>query len=947
MVETLVWWLLVELVGLAVLPVAFRFFRHLPGRGYAFCKPLGLLLVAYPFWLLTSFGFLTNTQGGIALVALLVAALSWGLLGRASTPRFRAQLLQAHTAPEVLDTPEARSVPETVSAPEPEPIAPHESKRQGRKGRRKIPAAPPANAPETVLRENDAPRSVVATTAPEALDRPKVADGDGSATLAPESDNLRDGQLRTVEESEVPVSPLEWMRAHLRFVIATELVFTVAFVAWTIFRAYNPEITATEKPMEFAFLNGILQSKKFPPLDPWLSGYAISYYYFGYVIIAMLTMLSGIAPSIAFNLAIALLFGLAATGAFGLTYELIVSWRQGSPGGAMKEVASSSLRAILFALFSPLLLLIAGNFEGLFESLHSAGVGSPEFWNWLDIKGLVDAPTNGSLVPTDNWWWWRASRVIHDVVHGQTQEVIDEFPQFSFLLGDMHPHVLALPFVLLILAVAFNLLRNLRTGKDGFTYGTRFSFPLAAFDFALITLVVGSLPFLNFWDILPYGFIMVAAFGIARYRSEQRWDKQATRDIVVFTVAFGILTFLLYLPFFIGFQSQAGGILPVLSVKTRLHQYLIMFGLFVFVFLAFLARLGWERRAELRRGLLSHAEPALAFVVLFPAAVGAFVLVLLTVSPALQDQARQAFPSGGSNILATVIGAYFAPLFADPWLYILLALVLTTIYVLLRLHVVDLASMDTSVIFVLLLLLTGFLLSFGVEFVYLRDVFGTRMNTVFKFYFATWVLFAVAAGFAIYYLWHSLRVVPRAAWVAGFGVLLAAALVYPVNAIPNKANDFTGAPTLDGIAWIRQYSPSDYAGIEWLKANAPSGSTIVESTGRQYTFDDRMSMATGLPTVLGWIGHEEQWRGGNKLYKNDAAGIDRAADVEKIYKTLDPQETLTLLNKYAINFVIVGQTERQNYTLSPAQVDKFSKVLSLVFQNSDLRIYGRLYASPQ
>ena len=64
-------------------------------------------------------------------------------------------------------------------------------------------------------------------------------------------------------------------------------------------------------------------------------------------------------------------------------------------------------------------------------------------------------------IPDRFIWWWRGSRVLTDyTLTGQEQEVIDEFPFFSFLLGDVHPHVLALPFVLLVVALALNLLNN-------------------------------------------------------------------------------------------------------------------------------------------------------------------------------------------------------------------------------------------------------------------------------------------------------------------------------------------------------------------------------------------------------------------------------------------------------------------------------------------------------
>ncbi|MGE5262586.1 MAG: DUF2298 domain-containing protein, partial [Acidobacteriota bacterium] len=615
MLETLTWWVLVELIGLAVWPVAFRFFRNLPDRGYAILKPLGLLLIAYPFWLLTTLGFLNNTQGAIALVAVLVAATSWGVFGKSTGKR--------------------------------------------------------------------------------------------------ESEGATAREEQGIESPPPPFyssSPLDWLREHLTLVLATEFVFTIAFFAWVVVRAYMPEIQSTEKPMEFAFLNGILRSEHFPPQDPWLSGYGISYYYFGYIIIAMLTMLSGIPSSIAFNLAIALLFALASTGAFGLAFDLITS---------SSQTKSGLFRRLFFALFAPIFLVLIGNLEGLFEALHARGLGTAEFWEWLDVKGLAQAPVTGVFAPNDNWWWWRASRVVHDVARGQTQEVIDEFPQFSFLLGDMHPHVLALPFVLLALAVALNLLSETREVIGNVQFSTRREDWTGVLRyvarFAPVALIVGVLPFLNFWDILPYGFIVVVGFAIARYRAGNGWDGAAMRDTLAFVVSIGVMSLLLYLPFFIAFQSQAGGLLPVLFVKTQLHQYLLMFGIFVFIFVALLARVVYEHRDVPRVEWVTRAGPFLTAILGFPLAVAGLMLILLTVSPALQDQARAAFPDASASLVVSALSAYWSPLVADPWLAILLVAILVTTLVLLRAYAGDLQGPEVSMTFILLLILTGFLLTFGVE----------------------------------------------------------------------------------------------------------------------------------------------------------------------------------------------------------------------------------------
>ncbi len=112
---------------------------------------------------------------------------------------------------------------------------------------------------------------------------------------------------------------------------------------------------------------------------------------------------------------------------------------------------------------APLFLLFVSNIEGFLEILHRHGIFWPaqstsNFWTWLGIKDLSDPPTQPlAWIPDRFWWWWRASRVVSDFdLRGNFQEIIDEFPFFSFLLGDLHPHVLAIPFNLLAVAIALN-----------------------------------------------------------------------------------------------------------------------------------------------------------------------------------------------------------------------------------------------------------------------------------------------------------------------------------------------------------------------------------------------------------------------------------------------------------------------------------------------------------
>ena len=768
MTHVFVWWLAVQILGLAALPVAWRLFRNLPDRGYALAKPLGILLTSYLFWLAVSFGFLANTRTAIVLCMVLLAGCS-ALLYLGKGGRWRAIF--------------------------------------------------------------------------------------------------------------------SWLRQNLGLIVTHELVFAVALGLWALVRAYNPEISGTEKPMDFAFLNAILRSEYFPPLDPWLSGFAISYYYFGYLIMAVLTRLSGVPSEIGFNLAIASLFALTASGAFSLTYNLVSG--HGDQGGKRQGVATA------FGALGAVFTVVIGNLEGLLEAVHSRGLGSASFWEWIDVKNLASAPVSGSWIPTDSWWWWRASRVVHDVVFGQDVEVIDEFPFFSFLLGDMHPHVLGLPFVLLALGLALNLLWSKREA--------------AWWEIVLLALCVGGLGFLNSWDLPIYFLICLAAYALASYRRLERFGRQWLTEVSFLAVMLLAVSFVFYLPFWLGFRSQAGGIRPVLLVKTRLHQYLIMFGTFIYVVVAFLAYELWRMMKALRRDSATRG-----FRRWLPVGVAALVVAPLAALLILVKLHLVA-------MLILLIGAGFVILWE-------------------RLRFLTLDSVTSSATFVLILVLVALLLTFSVEFVYLKDTFGTRMNTVFKFYYQAWVLFAIASAFGIYYLgpWvRRQRKVLSGVWLLGFIPLFLASMVYPVLATRNKTGGFAGSPTLDGMAHLERAYGDDLAAIRWLRTNVEGAPVILEATGGSYTYSGRVSVHTGLPTVLGWGGHELQWRG------NYEEPGKREPDIETLYNSPDPGQTLSLLDKYDIRYVYVGGLERSTYRVTQPVLDKFESLMDVVYQQGDVTIYGR------
>ncbi|MBI2863329.1 MAG: hypothetical protein HYX94_02050, partial [Chloroflexi bacterium] len=192
-----------------------------------------------------------------------------------------------------------------------------------------------------------------------------------------------------------------------------------------------------------------------------------------------------------------------------------------------------------------------------------------------------------------------------------------------------------------------------------------------------------------------------------------------------------------------------------------------------------------------------------------------------------------------------------------------------------------------------------------------------------------------ASAYGLYYV--SLRLL-RGGWrPVGFallglvGVLLVGALVYPVASVFSKTNGFAGPPTLDGTAYVKRENPGEHQAIQWLMDNAPAGSVVVEATGGQYSEYARVATRTGLPTILGWAGHEWQWRGSDKAY------VGRAEDLDTIYRSVDRAQVLTLLAKYKATYVYAGHLERSKYG-QPA-LDRFAAFMDTVFRNETTAIY--------
>ena len=700
----------------------------------------------------------------------------------------------------------------------------------------------------------------------------------------------------------------EFLRRRWTVLLVGELVFLMMFVAWALVISGSPGITHTEKPMDFMLLNAAHQARYFPAEDAWLSGHSISYYYFGHITVATLTKMSGVVTSVGYNLGVATIPALAGTVALGLLYNLVRL-----AGGGMRW-------ALGLGAAAPALVLLAGNLAGALEFVRIRGWGGPGFWDWVGIDGMDAQPAEGGVFPGEFWWWFRSTRIINSSADGATLDyTITEFPAFSFLLGDLHAHVLAIPFLLLAIAAALNICCS----SDRLEIAWLRRNPAQAVSVALAG---GALAFINFWDFATFMALFAAALTLKGCSDYPNSLLQAANSSAAVFLPLFLLAVALFAPVYFTFSGQTDGVLPLREVATNPFHLFIVLGLFILPCLALLAR----KLAGLGRP--TAADSSLAVVALLIAALPLGIWMatafLFTI---VADGAGAAMDELGRRLALALPGAIVVGLAAYA-------------------AAVRARRKDTVALsFVLMIMALGVFLVMVADLFHIVDAFSgpwRRMNTVFKVYYQAWLLLGVAGAFAIYALWSGKapageyprwRSVSSLAgkWAGGalLALLLVCSFYYTLGAALDRGGAY-GAPregrTLDGLAYLRVEGPGEYAAIAWLRDEAPPG-RIVEAVGDDYSRFSNISASTGLPTVLGWVGHELQWRGSSEPF----AG--RADDVASIYTSRDPMEVRRLLEKYDVRYVYLGTRERNTY--GDSSLENYKDFLKTVFHKDDVVVY--------
>ena len=624
-----------------------------------------------------------------------------------------------------------------------------------------------------------------------------------------------------------------------RTLLAEEAIFALAYLAFVGVRLLNPDLwqpwNGGEKFMEFAFLNATLRSPDFPPYDPYFAGGIINYYYYGLYLVGLIIKLTGIAAEVAFNLAVPSLFALTALGLFSAGSSLADARRSGgeeqTSRGAVENGGRPNPRTAgsVAGGLAVLLALLMGNLRGL---------------GWLAT--VWSSFVTGKTLP--EYDYWAVSRVIPNT--------INEFPLWTFIFADLHPHMIAMPFGLLVVGLALNwvALRGQESGVRGQGSGdksSRRSGLVFLSTCLLIILALGALGVINTWDLPTYALLVAGAFVVAGWRT-RRWLGAAGGALLAALIS--LLAVAAYWPFYTHYQAQVGQgtgspvarFLGWVRAGSPLDDWLVIWGFFLLLAICYVVVI-WRqgsRGAEDEVVITvpdeyAPGEAALAQDRIVRQAQDAPIFRLAAEEDERDDDLGEVTAPGEQRLTAPtlaegpsdspIVSRTPTPRYNRIRLIALLGVLgfvvllagagrpnaaIAALPLCLALPLAFRRKSSAGEAMVALLLALGLSIIAGTELIYLRDFLEGgdwyRMNTLFKFSVPAWLFLALAGGVMLPVVWSAAT--RASAWIgvpvrAALGIMLVGGLVFLIFGIPARVQDrFPGERpplgTLDGTAYM-------------------------------------------------------------------------------------------------------------------------------------------------
>ena len=560
--------------------------------------------------------------------------------------------------------------------------------------------------------------------------------------------------------------------------------------------------------------------------------------------------------------------------------------------------------------------------------------------------------------PFGEFDFWKSSRMMPPDPPGHE---ITEFPFFTFLFADLHAHMMAIPFTVLVigLALAVVLAANGRAERLGLHPHPNLPpsrgkglyvnhHPMGGgivgwgtLRLAVLGVAVGSLALLNTWDLPTYLIVAAAAIAFGEFLAHGGLGAMVLIRAGVKTAFAVVVGFVAFLPYHLAGETFYNSVESTTNT-TVLWQFLAISGLFVFIIgdvrggSSLLNGSAWAIRCS-SVGSSDDCMTCWTARTMRRSVLAGYCRCYRGRAAGGTCADRVVYGSGGQHSAVRVrAGA--------------LLLAAVGVGVLLR-DRPDGAQLG----FALTLALVSLSLVVGLDFLRVEGDID-RLNSIFKFYLQVWVMLGISSAYLLWRLFYTQRSflarVPSVSqgWKVGLAVLVLSAAVYPALGTQDRLRDrFAGYVTpltLNGVAFMegtayREHSgdvidlAADYEGIEWLQQNVEGSPIVLEAVTPSYRWGGRVAMYTGLPSIVGWQWHQEQQRAG---YAYEVG--ERTRDVQTIYSTLDVQTALELMREYGVEYVYLGHLERIYF---PEGMFKFEDglggALERVFDNGETAIY--------
>lgn len=659
-------------------------------------------------------------------------------------------------------------------------------------------------------------------------------------------------------------------------ILTIEIIFFVMFLFWCYARGFKPEAYGTEKMMDYGFMTSMMRTEYMPPLDTWFSGEPINYYYLGQYLGTYLSKLSGVGVEFGYNLMLMTLAGIAFTQCYSIMYNVMKTFLQDSTLRRRQTagdhfVLSKSKRKGLWCTLS-----------GLISGFSVVFAGNMHYPIYKHIKPWIEKISGKEV---SSYWFPSSTRYIgYDPVI-ETDQTIHEFPSYSFILGDLHAHVINIIFVLAVLGLLFAWLLYRKQKMDDLRYGITIQKPnflQEAFHpiILLIGFFIGLFHMTNFWDF-PIYFVVSGAVILFSNLVIYQFSRVAVLLTGAQAVIILLVSSVVCKPFTESFNQIATSIY-LTEARSMFHQMLVLWGL-PFVVCGYFVI---SRYCDLKKeGFITNKKASYKKLKLEQ-----------------KEEKRVDYNNFEGNRLQKLMMSYETTVTYGgeknklyQWI----------------------ESLQIADLFVVIMALCAMGLIIIPEVIYVKDIYPNhkRANTMFKLTYQGFIMFGLCFGFILVRFLRFGRTIPRKI-VAAIGLLLLLWTTgYSVTAMNSWFGDIRKPQNYEGLdasAFMEKENSDDFLATNWLNENITGQPVVLEANGDSYTFYERVSVITGLPTILGWRTHEWLWRSGADIGLPPEVA-EREKVVELIYTSMDENEIKDKLREYHVEYIYVGKLEAEKF----------------------------------